>query len=811
MSNIRYLPKYILVLALIVFFAGPLWAQDIETAGKFYKAKQYLEAYSKFENAYIKDSGDMTALNGMAWCKFQMGKLKKARAMFKSILRKQPYHTGATQGIAAVNAKIYGNFNAALAKSNTGNYDGAIKAFQAILDDQNRLMPEKELYKVYLQMGYTYYKKNDRFQARRYFNRSLNLEDNFDAHKGLGLIAYYEKNYDQAVSAFKESLKLYPAQYDVASLIAWCQFKKGDNKNAIKGFKNQVAINPYIADAHYGLGLALHKKGEKKSAVEQFYAVVSLLPGYLATNEFYNILKNEKEYKPLYMDLGWALYFTGLADQSFKVFKKGLKYDPENAVLLRGAGYAAYSLKNYDESIAYCQKSLSKNDSLPAIFETGYTRTGLPYKFHSDARSTMAWAYFYKQDYANAMANFKKTIKLHPKWPDANNGLGWIYYSQKKYDNAEKYFRAALKADPAYNDAYNGLAAVSKARIGRSGEGWKYYYLSQFDKSIKKFDRIMAGKDATKDEKLSAKRGLGWSYLKLDKYKDAGRYFNWLIKQDRKDFDAILGLGYVYYGEKKYNKAADTLGLAVKMFPMDVNAAIAYGWSLYHVKKFSESLMEFSKAIRLYPGIAEPYRGTGYSQVKLGKVNEGRLSIITAINIFPKTVDNDTFTSLVQENPGLKDLYITLAWSYYNSGLYPDALKNAKLIDVEYPDLDMLFGFIYFANKQYNNAIQLLENFLTQSPGTEKGYGKYSKSLYDLGWSYYNEKNYSKSLEIFEKFVKLHKDDDIWAAPYDGMGWSYLKIGDAPRAEINFKESLKRTPGYANSLAGLKVLKKLKK
>lgn len=792
---------------MIHFFSGPVQGRDIEAAGKLYEAEQYNEAYIEFENVYVEDSNDMAALCGMAWCKFKTGKLEKAQAMFKSILRKQPYHPGATQGLIEVNEKIYGAFNAAWALHYAKDYDGAVAAFQSILDDRSRLMPEKELWRVFLSMGQTCYKKNDPEQATLYFKNSLDLLNNSDAHKGIGLILFDQKDYGKAVEAFILSLALYPDQYDVASLIAWCQFRNKDTKAAITGFEKQIAINPYIADAHYGLGLALNQQGEKKPAMEQFYSVISLLPGYLLTDEFYTIIESNKEYEPLYVDLGWALYFSGLFKESLFIFEKGLASDPDNAVLLRGAGYASYFLGDYDKAILYCKTSLSKDDQLIAVLEANYSVTGLMYKFYSDARSTMGWAHFQKKEYDKAMTHFNETIRLHPQWPDPNNGLGWIYYSQKKYNEAEKAFNAALALDPAYNDAYNGLTAVSTARTGRSGDGWKYYYLSQFDKALEEFKRIAAQKNITADEKQSAERGLGWSNLKLGNHPASEMHFNALIKQNSKDYDAVLGLGYAQYEKKEYSNALSSLKIATEGFPLDVNAAVAYGWSFYHTGKFNESLAEFQRAAGLYPSLAEPYRGIGYSLVKLGKTDEGKLNIIAAINIFPKVVDNDVFTELVKAEPSLKELYITLAWSCYNFALYQDALRHAELIDVEYPDLDMLLGFIYFGNKQYNDSAKFLEKFLSGAPKAEKGYGKYSDSFYNLGWSYYYLNNYSKAIEIFEKFSRLHRDDDIWAAPYDGMGWNYMKMGNKSEAEAFFKESLKRAPGFLNSLAGLKELK----
>ena len=808
MFKVRFLSIIFSILFSVIFTAGLICAQDMKKAGELYNSKKYNEAYSEFEKLYKKDRKDMAAFNGMAWSQFQIGKISKAEKMFKSILRKEPFHAGAKQGLAAITAKKYERFNAAWNKYYARDFKGAASSFSAILKDRNRLLPEKEMWRVHLGLGYSHYGGRKYTEAKKDFQQSLKLKDNYDAHKGIGLTEFQRKNYKKAVAAFNSSLKLNPAQYDVSTLIAWSHFRSGNIDKAIEGFRKQLAINPYIADVHYGLALAFDKKGDRKAARDQFYAVISLLPGHLVTDEFFKVIKGVKEYKAFYTDLGWALYFAGLAKDSLNTFERGLKYDSGNAALLRGAGFAALKVRDYDKAIKYSRQSISKDPDLPPVFETSYSQTGLPYRFYSNAGTTLAWAYFNKKDYSKATKEFKKALEVRPDWPDANSGLGWVHYSLKKYSNAEEQFNKALKLDSMYYDAYSGLTAVKNAKLGRSGEGWKYYYLGQYKKALNTFNKISRKKKLSAEAKTSIERGLGWSNLKLAKYNAAGKHFRRLLKADSKDSDAALGLGYVFYGKEDFANAKDSLKTAVKMFPLDINAEIALGWSYYKTGNYADSLVEFRRAVQLYPNLAEPHRGVGFSLIKLGRIDEGKASLVKAINLFPQVVDNDELAGLIEEKKELKDLYITLAWSYYNFGRFNDALKKAKMIDAKYPDLEMLYGFIYFKSKQYDNAIKSLKKFLAKTPEIENGYGKYSQSYYNLGWSYYNKKDYAAANRIFEKFSKLHKKDDIWAAPYDGMGWSLMKSGKKSMARKMFEKSLKRAPGYANSLNGLKELKK---
>ncbi len=800
--------KLILLVIMLVFIASPLAALDIKKAGELYNAGKYSEAYSEFEKVYKKNQKDMAAFNGMAWSRFQQGKMSKAETMFKDILRREPFHAGAKAGVAAISAKKYEKFNVAWNKYYIGNFDGAVKAFKAIVKDNKRLLPKKEMWRVQLGLGYSYNGNKKYSDAKKHFKESIKLKDNYDAHKGIGLAEFNSKKYKPAIKAFNASLKLNPVQYDVSTLIAWSYLRNKDLDNAVKSFRKQLSINAYVADVHYGLGLALDGKGNKKAARDQFYSVVALLPGHLISDEFFATIKGKEEYKLLYRDLGWALYYAGFSKGSLDVFERGLKFDSGNAALLRGAGYAALKIKDQSKAIKYSKKSISKDANLPPVFETSYSQAGLPFRFYSNAQTTLAWAYFFNKDYAKASKEFKNVLKVRPDWPDANSGLGWVYYSQKKYADAEEQFSKAVKLDSTYYDAHSGLAAVNSAKMGRSGEGWKFYYMGQYKKAVDTFSEIARKKKLSKEAAISIERGLGWSNLRLGKNNAAEKHFKKLIKKNSSDSDAILGMGFVLYEKEDYAAARDKLKKALKAFPLDINAEIALGWSYFKIGNFTDSLVEFRRAIQLSPNLAEPHRGVGFALTKLGRNDEGKVSLVRAINLFPQVVDNDEFAKLIQENKKLNDLYITLSWSFYNFGQFNEALRNAKKIGTDYADLNMLFGYIYYGSKQYDNAIKSLEKYAARSGATEKGFGKYSQTLVNLGWSYYNKKDYNAAYKNFERLSKLHKKDDVWAVPYDGMGWSLMKSGDKSMARKMFEKSLKRAPGYPSSVTGMDELKK---
>ncbi|MEW6680287.1 MAG: tetratricopeptide repeat protein, partial [bacterium] len=593
-----------------------------------------------------------------------------------------------------------------------------------------------------IEKAWKLYNEKDYPKAYLEFEKLYNKNPkDIEALNGMGYAEYMTKNYKSARDKFETSLRLNPEQYDVVTMIGWCYLREGNPDKAIEIFKRQVGLNPNIVDVHYGLGLSFNQKGYKRSALSEFYTVISLLPSYLINDEFLKILGKTPDYSPLYNDLGWRLYHLGLTKESLEIFEMGLKNN-DTAELIRGAGYAAFKLNKLDLSIEYCKNSLVKNPNLLPVWETAYAaEAGLSYSFYSDARTTLAWAYFYKKNYTNAMQEFQSSLKRNPDWPDANNGMGWVLYSLKRYQEAEDYFNRAIKIDPKYLDAYSGLSAIYNAKIGKTGEGWKYYYLGEYEKALVFFSKQLQKNDITEEIKCQSERGLAWSNLRLNRYDEAKEYFDYLLKLNILDYDAILGMGYTLYGKKNFNGAIQRLKEAIKIFPLDLEAELTLGWSYFKTGNYADSLIEFRRAVHINPYFADPYRGVGFSLVKIGRLDEGKESLITAINIAPWFVDNNELTTLINENKTLDELYITLAWAYYNHGLYSKALDTVEIIkekQIRYPDLDLLGGYIYYQDKKYSDTVWCLTNFLKTIPKREKEFGKFSEALNTLGWAYYH-------------------------------------------------------------------------
>ena len=139
-------------------------------------------------------------------------------------------------------------------------------------------------------------------------------------------------------------------------------------------------------------------------------------------------------------------------------------------------GWLEYLIKDYIKSEAYYKKAL---DAEPASIEARFGQV-LPLAalgnmnnvvtiymdiLKQDPNNTIAnyriaYIYYTKKDYANALTYVGKVIKAYPFDFDSNLLAGKILFDQGKKPEAKKYFLKALEYNPQSEDAKNALKKV---------------------------------------------------------------------------------------------------------------------------------------------------------------------------------------------------------------------------------------------------------------------------------------------------------------------------------------------------------------
>jgi len=131
----------------------------------------------------------------------------------------------------------------------------------------------------------------------------------------------------------------------------------------------------------------------------------------------------------LYNLMGLALTALKRNDEAIKVYNKGIKIDPNYAMIYNNLGTIYYGKNSFAEDY---QSNIKKAEQL-----------------------------------------YKKSINLNPKIPEANSNLGNLYNSIGKNEESIKYHKLAISADRKYLFSYLNIANVYIA-IGDFSNARKY-------------------------------------------------------------------------------------------------------------------------------------------------------------------------------------------------------------------------------------------------------------------------------------------------------------------------------------------------
>jgi TonB family protein len=106
---------------------------------------------------------------------------------------------------------------------------------------------------------------------------------------------------------------------------------------------------------------------------------------------------------------------------------------------------------------------------------------------------------------------------------------------------------------------------------------------------------------------MEANYYLGYSYLRLEKLKDAKNFFKKAIAQNPDDFNSNVGLAYVYTLQNKGNEALPIITKAIAINPNNAEAYYILGYAHFRLENFVLAIENEDKAISINDKFASAY------------------------------------------------------------------------------------------------------------------------------------------------------------------------------------------------------------
>ncbi|MDD5476597.1 MAG: tetratricopeptide repeat protein [Candidatus Omnitrophica bacterium] len=494
---------------------------------------------------------------------------------------------------------------------------------------------------------------------------------------------------------------------------------------------------------------------------------------------------NSSEVKQARLLSGQCYFQQGRYLESLNIFE-GLFNDPECSsfkdALYFWMAEVHFKGSNFEKAAAFYQKLITEFPQSPYVAAAYYS---------------LGWSLSQIGKYSQAVQTFKSLIEKFPGEPqskDAAFKLIECLYNLKEYSELKNKIKPVLKL--YVNDAlrlpylYFYLAESE-------------YYLDNFDEAAKNY---LKSAQASKEQQAQAlaKLGLGWSYLKLAKYKEAEEILA-EIKQnslDKKSLD-ILILGQallmsstnrVYEAKKLYEQLID-----ISSDPLiRIQAYLGRADAFYNLTEYTQAVNVYKEGldkidkleaqadrqISIPDELSDKLRyNLGLAYIKEGRVNLG-------IDIF-EGISKKTNNLSVKES-----VLFQIAQAYQEANDFVKAEEAYAKILKLYPDSAYLdyaqyqLGSLQLKSLKYDQAINSFKLLLKNYPQSKYLGG----ATYSLGTAYSQKADYLASCQVFSKFQNEFKDDPLRPQAFYMLGTAFLSLGKINEALNVFKDILKLYP-----------------
>ncbi len=219
-----------------------------------------------------------------------------------------------------------------------------------------------------------------------------------------------------------------------------------------------------------------------------------------------------------------------------------------------------------------------------------------------------------QNNYDAAIDNYKKAIKINPKYTGAYYNLGNAYSKKGDIENAIAYYKKAIEFDPKYVYAYYNL-------------GIKYKEKGEVETAIGYFKKAIA----INTEFVEAYNNLGATYCDKEEIEIAIMYFKKAIEINPRFAQTYFNLGVVYRDKKDFETAITYFKKSIEINPKYTDAYYSLGGIYTSKEEFETAIAYYQEVLSINPEYPDAYYGLGFIYTK-------KRELETAISYFKKVI-----------------------------------------------------------------------------------------------------------------------------------------------------------------------------
>lgn len=406
------------------------------------------------------------------------------------------------------------------------------------------------------------------------------------------------------------------------------------------------------------------------------------------------------------------------------------------------------------------------------------------------------------KDQAESQKYFNRVVNSPEYGAQAKYYIGFMAYEGDDYDRANEYFEQVSD-----NEKYQEKLSYYQADLN--------FKLGKFEKAITLAEAQM--KKSSPSERSELSKIIGESYFNLQKYNEAIPYLTaYKGKGGKWNNTDYYQLGYAYYKQNDFEKAISEFNKIIGgNNSVAQNAYYHLAESYVKLDKKQEALNAFRNASQMdYDLKIQEDAWLNYAKIsyEIGNPYQSVPQVLTS------------YLAKYPQNANKSEIETLLIDSYITSKNYKEALtllegKNSFDNKVAYQKVAFYRGLEVYNDGDYKAAKSLFEKAIKEprdpkftaraifwKAETDYETGDFDDALigfkqfqqasaasatpemanidYNLGYTYFKLKNYSKSTEYFKSFANQRKEDKL------RLNDAYLRLGDGYFVSSDYKNAI---------------------